>query len=50
MFYFLATFIAMISVKIITPKLLHKLRIFEKDCEEYENLHKNEQDFKLILP
>ena len=34
--YFLATILAMISVKIVTPKLLHKLRIFEKDCEKWE--------------
>ena len=34
--YFLATIVAMISVKIVTPRLLKKLRLFEEDCEKWE--------------
>ena len=48
--YFLATIAAMVAVKLLTPRLLSKLRLFEQDCEQWERAHANDPNFKSILP
>ena len=40
----------MILVKVLTPKLLQRLRVFEQDCEQWERQHSNELNFEPILP